>query len=92
VTKPAPEASVTVDATTPTPAPVTTPAPSPAVVPPVVTTPAPVVTPTPAPVAAPTPAMISKQQRLADLLSKYKMDQITPQEYFQQKAKILAEP
>ena len=41
---------------------------------------------------APAPAMTSKQARLADLLNKYKMDQITPQEYFDQKAKILAEP
>jgi hypothetical protein len=37
-------------------------------------------------------AAISKQARLADLLNKYKMDQITPEQYFQQKAKILAEP
>lgn len=34
----------------------------------------------------------AKQRQLEDLLQKYKMDQISPQEYFQQKAKILAEP
>jgi hypothetical protein len=37
-------------------------------------------------------AMTTRQQQLADLLNKYKMNQISPQEYFQQKAKILAEP
>lgn len=37
-------------------------------------------------------AAISRQARLNDLLNKYKMDQITPQQYFQEKAKILAEP
>jgi hypothetical protein len=36
--------------------------------------------------------MTAKQQRLTELLNRYKMDQISPQEYFQQKAKILAEP
>lgn len=42
--------------------------------------------------ATPAPGMTSKQRRLEDLLNKYKMDQITPQQYFEQKAKILAEP
>jgi hypothetical protein len=33
-----------------------------------------------------------KQQRLSDLLQKYRADQITPEEYQQQRAKILAQP
>jgi hypothetical protein len=33
-----------------------------------------------------------KEQRLQDLLRKYRADQITPEEYHQQRAKILAEP
>ena len=47
------------------------------------------------PIATPPPAPLvpgSKEQRLADLLNRYKMDQITPGEYHEQKAKILAEP
>jgi len=34
----------------------------------------------------------SKQQRLAELLQLYKSDKITPAEYHQQRAKIVAEP
>jgi hypothetical protein len=34
----------------------------------------------------------SKQQRLADLLRRYQMDEITPTQYHEQRAKILAEP
>jgi hypothetical protein len=33
-----------------------------------------------------------KQQRLAALLQQYRADQITPEQYHQQRAKILAEP
>jgi hypothetical protein len=33
----------------------------------------------------------SKQDRLAELLRRYKIDEITPQEYHQQRAKIIAE-
>jgi hypothetical protein len=33
-----------------------------------------------------------KQQRLQDLLQKYRADQITPEQYHEQRAKILAEP
>jgi hypothetical protein len=32
-----------------------------------------------------------KQQRLADLLQKYRADQITPEQYHQERAKILGE-
>jgi membrane protein involved in colicin uptake len=35
---------------------------------------------------------VSKQQRLADLLEDYKQDKITPSEYHEKRAKILAEP
>jgi hypothetical protein len=40
------------------------------------------------------PAVVSadKQQRLDDLLRKYRSDQLTPEEYHQQRAKILGEP
>ncbi len=34
----------------------------------------------------------SKEQRLADLLEMYKSDQISPAEYHNQRAKIMAEP
>jgi hypothetical protein len=34
----------------------------------------------------------SKERRLDDLLRLYKADQITPQEYHVQRAKIIAEP
>jgi hypothetical protein len=41
----------------------------------------------------PTPAVTAdKQTRLAELLRKYRADQITPEEYHVQRAKILAEP
>jgi hypothetical protein len=33
-----------------------------------------------------------KEKRLADLLEQYRADKITPHEYHQQRAKILAEP
>jgi hypothetical protein len=45
------------------------------------------------PLQAPPPAVpAAKQQRLDDLLAKYRADQITPEEYHQQRAGILAEP
>lgn len=57
-------------------------------------TPAPVTTPsasvvasTPAPVAPALPS--SKEERLAELLAKYKADQITPLEYHTQRAEII---
>ena len=34
----------------------------------------------------------SKESRLSELLQKYKADQITPEEYHRERAKILAEP
>jgi hypothetical protein len=34
----------------------------------------------------------AKEQRLQELLRKYRADQVTPEEYHQQRAKILAEP
>jgi colicin import membrane protein len=42
--------------------------------------------------APPAPVNSSKQQQLADLLNKYKADQVTPDEYQQQRAAILAQP
>ena len=33
-----------------------------------------------------------KQQRLAELLRKYKADEISPEEYHQQRAKVMSEP
>jgi hypothetical protein len=42
--------------------------------------------------APPSSVSAAKQQRLNDLLYKYKADQITPEQYHQQRAKILAEP
>jgi hypothetical protein len=42
--------------------------------------------------APPLPFGGDKQQRLDDLLTQYKADQITPQQYHEQRAKILAEP
>jgi hypothetical protein len=43
--------------------------------------------------AAPPPSVSAdKEQRLQELLRKYRADQITPEEYHQQRAKILAEP
>ena len=45
------------------------------------------------PLAAPPPSVSAdKDQRLQELLRKYRADQITPEEYHQQRAKILAEP
>jgi hypothetical protein len=45
------------------------------------------------PLQPPPPAVpASKQQRLDDLLAKYRADQITPEQYHQQRATILAEP
>ena len=45
------------------------------------------------PISGPPPAVSAdKQQRLAELLRKYKADEITPEEYHQQRAKILSEP
>jgi hypothetical protein len=46
-------------------------------------------TPLPPP---PLPISADKQRRLADLLVKYQADTITPEQYHQQRAKILAEP
>jgi len=40
----------------------------------------------------PLPISAEKQQRLANLLEQYRADQITPEQYHQQRAKILAEP
>ena len=45
------------------------------------------------PLKGPPPAVsATKQQRLDELLLKYRTDQITPEEYHEQRAKILAEP
>jgi hypothetical protein len=45
------------------------------------------------PLPAPPPAVsASKEQRLKDLLQQYMTDQITPEQYHEQRAKILAEP
>ncbi|MEK7781347.1 MAG: hypothetical protein AAB370_07585 [Verrucomicrobiota bacterium] len=41
---------------------------------------------------APSPLSGSKQERLAELLRRYKADEVTPQEYHTQRAKIIAEP
>jgi hypothetical protein len=38
------------------------------------------------------PIAATKEQRLQQLLSQYKADQITPQQYHEQRAAILAEP
>ena len=50
---------------------------------------APAFTPIPGP---PPSVSADKEQRLQELLRKYRADQITPEEYHQQRAKILAEP
>ena len=42
--------------------------------------------------APPSSIPADKQQRLAELLGKYKAEEITPEEYHQQRAKILSEP
>lgn len=45
------------------------------------------------PIPAPTlPIPATKQEKLQSLLEKYKADQISPEEYHQQRASILAEP
>jgi hypothetical protein len=45
------------------------------------------------PIQGPPPAVSGdKAQRLAELLRKYKTEEITPEEYHQQRAKILSEP
>jgi hypothetical protein len=45
------------------------------------------------PIQSPPPSISTdKQQRLAELLRKYKAEEITPEEYHQQRAKILSEP
>lgn len=45
------------------------------------------------PFDTPPPAVpASKEAKLADLLGKYKTDQITPEEYHKERARILAEP
>jgi hypothetical protein len=46
-------------------------------------------TPMPAP---PVPFSNDKQQRLDQLLKQYQADQITPAQYHEQRAKIIAEP
>jgi hypothetical protein len=53
----------------------------------------------PAPLPAPLPAPseqpagpLTKQQRLAELLERYRADQLTPSEYHAERARILAEP
>jgi ribonuclease E len=86
------------------PAPVVAPAPMTAAAPVIVPGPVPAPAPAPAPVAAPAipemqlpgapplPISADKQQRLADLLVKYKADQITPEQYHTQRAAIIAEP
>jgi hypothetical protein len=40
----------------------------------------------------PLPISLEKQKQLADLLSQYKADQISPEQYHAQRAKILAAP
>jgi hypothetical protein len=42
--------------------------------------------------APPVPLSAGKADRLAALLGKYKLDQVSPEEYHQQRAAILAEP
>jgi hypothetical protein len=45
------------------------------------------------PLQAPAPTVSAdKEQRLQELLAKYRADQITPEAYHEQRAKILAEP
>ena len=46
----------------------------------------------PAPEPVPLPITGVKQQRLTQLLEAYKKDQLTPAQYHQERAKILAEP
>jgi cell wall-associated NlpC family hydrolase len=42
--------------------------------------------------APPLPISAEKQQALSDLLAKYKADEVTPEQYHEQRAKILAGP
>jgi hypothetical protein len=42
--------------------------------------------------APPLPIPADKEQRLQELLKKYKADQLTPEQYQKERAKILAEP
>ena len=42
--------------------------------------------------APPLPISADKEQRLKELLQKYKTDELSPEQYHQQRAKILAEP
>ncbi|MGA2661765.1 MAG: hypothetical protein ABSH34_30145 [Verrucomicrobiota bacterium] len=42
--------------------------------------------------APPSAVSVEKQQKLSDLLRKYKADEVTPEQYHEQRAKILAEP
>ena len=45
------------------------------------------------PLQGPAPAISAdKEQRLQELLRKYKAEEISPEEYHQQRAKVLAEP
>jgi hypothetical protein len=45
-----------------------------------------------APVSPPPAPVLSKEQKLADLLRRYQADEITPYEYHMERAKIVAEP
>ena len=51
-----------------------------------------VIAPAPIGMAPPLPISAEKQQKLQALLAKYRMDQVTPEEYQTQRAAILAEP
>lgn len=51
-----------------------------------------VIAPAPIGMAPPLPISAEKQQKLQALLAKYRMDQVTPDEYQKQRAVILAEP
>ena len=87
--------------TTPAPATATTPAPAVAAVTPPAPKPTAQPDPKPAPVAAatykpidapPSPFSAAKQAKLAELLTRYRADAITAQEYHAQRAAIIAEP
>lgn len=59
----------------------------------VVAAPVTVTNPRPVPIIAPAvPISMTKEQRLQELLAKYKADQITPEQYHTQRAAILAQP
>jgi len=68
--------------------------PEPAPEPAVAAAPAPktVIAPAPIGMAPPLPISMDKQQKLQELLTKYRADQVTPEEYQKQRAAILAEP